>query len=250
VTSFSSIAHSSLEICSPVPWRAYRELLLTDPISDHPEILDIGCGKGGILAKTIDLLGGKGTGLDLENSLCAEPTLTAQKLVVDGKLEFVFEDARTFLKKNGSSFDLIICVGSSHAVGSIEQLFNIAKKRLKPGGKLLFGEIVWKAQPAKEFLDFLECTEEDQMYPAQILSLAQRNGLFVHKSISCSHEDFEAYELVLRNNVIDWCKRNSKDSRAPEFARRSDTWWEAREKWARQAFGFEVVLAGPAQPQT
>jgi cyclopropane fatty-acyl-phospholipid synthase-like methyltransferase len=244
MSSFSSIAHSNLEICSPVPWQVYRELLLNGAIPDHPEILDIGCGKGAVLAKAIELLDGQGTGVELENSLANDPTFAAQKLESNGKLKFVFTDASLFLASVGHSFDLIICVGSSHALGGPDQLFSAARKHLSPNGKLLFGELVWKSKPDQEFLNFLECAEEDQMYSSQLLELARKNRLSLQRSISCTPEDFEEYESKLRTNMINWCKNNSNDPRASEFMKRSDIWWDAREKWARQAFGFEIMLVG------
>lgn len=246
MSSFSHITHSSLEICSPVPWQVYRELLLNGAIPAHPEILDIGCGKGGILAKATELMDGQGTGVELENSLANEPTFTAQKLESAGKLKFVFKDAPLFLQSVNHTFDLIICVGSSHALGGPDKVFQAARKHLSPNGKLLFGELAWKSKPDHALLNFLECTEEDQMYPTQLPELARRNGLSVQQSISCTHEDFEEYESTLRNNMIDWCKENQNDPRTSEFIKRSDIWWEAREKWARQAFGFEIILAGLA----
>jgi cyclopropane fatty-acyl-phospholipid synthase-like methyltransferase len=246
MTSFSSIAHSNLEICSPVPWSVYQELLSAGSLAEHPEVLDIGCGKGAVLAKAIQLIGGMGVGIELENSLGIQPTPEAHKLEAEGKIEFIFEDASVFFEKSNSSFDLIICIGSSHAVGGVEQAFRLARKHLKPNGKLLFGEIVWKSKPDPDFLEYLGCTEEDQMYSSELLMLAHDCGLSVQKSIACSDEDFEAYELALRRNVMNWCSQNPNDPRASEFSKRSDSWWEAREKWARRAFGFDVILAGLA----
>jgi cyclopropane fatty-acyl-phospholipid synthase-like methyltransferase len=244
--SFSTIAHSNLEICSPAPWPIYRELLSTRSLPERPEILDIGCGKGGILAKSIRLLNGTGIGVELAEGLGHFPTLEARQLQADGKLKFTFEDAGSFFEKTDSTFDLIICIGSSHAVGGPEGFFRFARKHLRPQGQLLLGELVWKAKPDPAFLAFLECAEEDQMYSAQLSKLAQQNGLAVQASMACTDEDFEAYEQTLRKNVIDWCNYNNDDPDAAKFAERSNSWWEAREKWARHSLGFEILLAGLA----
>ncbi len=244
MTSYSSIGHSNLDICSPVPWPIYRELLSNAEFSDEPEILDIGCGKGGILANAIELLGGQGVGLELENSLANEPTFAAQKLQLAGKLKFVFEDAGLFLENSNHTFDLIICVGSSHALGGPDQVLNAARKHLNPKGQLLFGELVWKSKPDPAFLSFLECTEADQLHSSELFELARKSGLRIQQSASCTAEDFEKYESDLRRNVMAWCRENSQDPQASKFMTRSDHWWEAREKWARETLGFEILLAG------
>ena len=241
--NYSRVAHQNIEICSPVPWEVYRRLLLSGHFPAKPKILEIGCGKCGILSKSVELLAGTGIGVDLSDSLADELTVLAKELRSCGKIELEIEPAESFLKRSPDLYDLIICVGSSHAVGGPEQAFKSFRSHLNVGGKVIFGEIIWKTKPSKEFLAYLECEEKDQLYSAQLDELAKRSGFSVVESIPCSDSDFETYELELKTSVIDWCRKNPEREEALQFKKRSDTWWDAREKWARDSFGFEVIFA-------
>lgn len=241
--NYSTIAHQNLEICSPAPWGVYENLLLGSKISALPEILDIGCGKAGVLAKAIEATNGSGIGVDLPDSLGTAITARAEKLRNQDRLKIILEDAEGFVRRTDRSFDLVICIGSSHALGGPLQLFSCAKNLLKPGGKLLFGEIVWKAPPSKEFLEFLECGEQDQMYTSQLFDLVQSGGFLIERTASCLETDFDNYENELKKAVETWTMSNATHPMATEFRKRSESWSEAREKWARNAFGFEVIIA-------
>jgi cyclopropane fatty-acyl-phospholipid synthase-like methyltransferase len=241
--TYSACAHQNLEICSPLPWHVYENLLLESNISPQPKILDIGCGKAGILARVLEVTGGSGIGLDLPTSLASSLTTRAEDLCAQGRLNVVLEDAKTHLQNIDESFDVIICVGSSHALGGPQQVFEYARKFLKPRGKLLFGEIVWKSRPSREFLEFLDCSEQDQMTPAQLFELARECGLSIDRSATCSESDFDAYENELKSAINVWTKSNVAHPMSAQFVERSQVWTEAREKWARSSFGFEVFIA-------
>ncbi len=242
--NYSTLAHQNLEICSPVPWGVYENLLLSSTISARPEILDIGCGKAGVLARAIEATNGSGIGIDLPNSLGSVISVRAEKLRKLGSLTIILEDAKAFVQRIDNSFDLIICIGSSHAMGGPQQLFNWAKKLLKPDGKLLFGEIVWRSKPSKEFLEFLECGEEDQLYSSQLFDLARKSGFLIEQTASCLETDFDRYENELKSAIETWTVSNATHPMAGEFRKRSESWSKAREKWARHASGFDVLIAG------
>jgi cyclopropane fatty-acyl-phospholipid synthase-like methyltransferase len=241
MSSYSRIAHQNLEICSPAPWDVYQTLLSSLHFPASSKILEIGCGKCGILSKSVALLAGTGVGVDLADSLADDLTGLAKELRSSDKLQLVIEPAESFLKNSVTKFDLIICVGSSHAVGGLEQAFEKFQSHLNIGGKVIFGEIVWKAKPSEDFLAFLECEEKDQLYPEQLFQLAEHSGFSVIDSVLCSESDFESYESELKASITDWCTAHPDKKETSSFKERSEEWWEAREKWARNAFGFVVV---------
>ena len=98
--TFSRIAHRNLEICSPVPWQMYQELLSLIKLPKDPLILDIGCGKCGLLAKATEFTNGTGLGIDLPESLASDPVLLALELKKSSRLDLHFGPAEEFLKKN------------------------------------------------------------------------------------------------------------------------------------------------------
>ena len=215
-------------------------------LSDRPKILDIGCGKCGLLAKLVEETNGTGIGVDLPDSLANNLTEEAEALRKMSRIELVFEDATEFLKKyRGHGFDLVVCVGSSHSLNGYKTAIPQIKNVLRPGGYLLLGELTWAKKPSVNFLAFLDSTEADQPFSEEISEGFFQQQLPIAHSFPCTIEEFDGYENAFKSGILKWCVENSADPDAASFRNRINSWAEARTKWGREEFGFNVYLAGP-----
>ena len=74
------------------------------------------------------------------------------------KIEFIKSDAKT-MSLDRESFDLTVCMGSSHAFAEGKSAFEGAivfmQNILKPNGMILIGEGYWKREPDPEYLEFI-----------------------------------------------------------------------------------------------
>lgn len=244
MNNFSRIAHAKIDICSPVPWQPYEDLLTKIDLPENPRILDIGCGKCGLLAKVVNATAGKGYGLDLPDSLASTLATEASDLLNESKIELILADASEYIAAyEGEGFDLIMCVGSSHALKGIHSAIPMMKRVLNPGGYVCIGELIWAKAPSLGHLQFLGCKEEDQPFAREIESSLIENGFSIIDSFSCRPEDFEQYETEFRNGVLSWCESNTIDPDSTKFKERIDSWSDARKKWGREEFGFQIYLA-------
>ena len=62
---------------------------------------------------------------------------------------------RPLLDDEGGPFDVVVCIGSSGAVGSPREALHRCKTLMAPNGVLVFAELVWAAEPTEEFVAFL-----------------------------------------------------------------------------------------------
>lgn len=89
----------------------------------HGHALDIGCGGGEWLRRL----------------LCARPALRATGVDASGEAvdrarvrltgiqaQILHEDAQDFLRTTGEAYDIILCNGSTHALGGLERALNLA----------------------------------------------------------------------------------------------------------------------------
>ena len=99
-------------------------------LDKNSRILDIGCGRGKILANLSNILrlSNKPIGLDLENHKDKSKKISFKKI-----------DALTFISKTKSTFDLILIKQTIHLLkkDQIIKLLSICKNKLNSDGKII-----------------------------------------------------------------------------------------------------------------
>ena len=61
------------------------------------------------------------------------------------------------------TFDLVICIASSHALGGFPDAFVALHDLVEPGGQVLLGEGYWRRPPTEEYLDALGGATADEL---------------------------------------------------------------------------------------
>jgi SAM-dependent methyltransferase len=221
---FTTIAHARRRFLGPYDDAALKELVPDPPGS----VLDVGCGKGAVLAA----LGGRGIGIEFNPAFAAEARTT------NPEAQIWEEDARDCLARAPET-ELIACLGASQAIGSRNEAILALSDRLLSGGSLLFGEGYWRATPDPEYLAFLEAKEEDMTTFEELISSAP--GLTVLAARESTLEDWDSYEDSYYGSVINWCEANREDENAERFHDRITRWRDAYLRWGRHTLGFGIV---------
>jgi len=144
----------------------WADLLAALPLRGDEQVLDMGCGRGAVLAMVAKRLPrGKAVGLDLwtADQSGNRPEATRQNLVAEGaaeRCELVTADMR-YLPFPDATFDLVLSSLAIHNIdGSgprahTERLRAIeeAVRVLRPGGRLLIADVRWTLRYARRLLE-------------------------------------------------------------------------------------------------
>jgi SAM-dependent methyltransferase len=107
------------EFNSPVTGRRLDRIFRVVGLTTGSRILDIGCGNGEALIRAYEEFGAGGVGVDLDAEAIRKANLKAASHTPGGAVAFHTIDATQFT--TDERFDLVLCIGSSHACGGFRQ---------------------------------------------------------------------------------------------------------------------------------
>eukprot|EP00111_Clytia_hemisphaerica_P022728 TCONS_00066868-protein len=158
----------------------YDEMLAGSQILKHHRVLEVACGQGSGMLKIHKKYGCDITGLDIS---IGNVEISKRRLQ-DAGLSVIHGSA-TDIPHPDASFDFVLCVEGMPHFNTREDFFREAYRVLKPGGKLLLGDIV-------------------SLHPIQDLSLYKRLFLqaalkiWVSRKENCNY-GLEGYQQILKN---------------------------------------------------
>ena len=231
--ALSDIAHRRHPVAAPVDPSRVRELLswLAPPAAGR--VLDLGSGHGAwlleLLAAREDL-----TGVGVDVSLPDGLTQTTQDRGVGDRVTWEQADAAQW---SGGAFDVVMCVGASHAFGDLAATLAAVRRHLRPGGQVLLGDVFWETRPTSEALSALDATADDFPDLAGFMGQAHEASFepgFGHVSTLAEWDD---YEWSWTGSLVDWALRD-----APTDADREQALAAAREHRQQWLGGYRTVL--------
>jgi len=238
---YSAIAHGDMRIWNPIPLEALLRLTDQCLLNAASRVLDVGCGRAELLLQLIERHQCLAVGVD------PSPRATALALAEaderDGEahlhLQVAAFDSKLFAP---SSFDLVCCLGSTHACGSFADCLVTLKRLVRPGGFLLVGEGYWRQPPAQAYLDLLGCTKEELHGLEEFEAMGTAQGLVLAAQELASGEDWRVYETTYAANMQAFLKDHPQDDEAAPFRQRLEAWTEGVARWGQSTLGFAACL--------
>jgi trans-aconitate methyltransferase len=233
----SEIAHHGLPFNCPHTLEDANIFIDMLKMPQNAKIIDIGCGRGELLCMLTEAFTASGFGVDSNPIL-----LSKVRSVGKGSVTIIEADLNDWINensKNGSKFDLIICIGSLKEGQQVE-LTNQMAGLLNPNGWLIVGELVWVQKPSQHFLDFLEMTEDAHLYLPEFKSHFENLNFEIKYSSVVS---IAPYETSLLNNVEKWAALNPTDPDAEIILQKSREWNEFSSEHAWVTWEFATIVA-------
>lgn len=112
-------------------------------------VLDVGCGDGRLVNFLARELNKRVVGLDISSHGFAHAQEEAAKAYLEALVECVKGDAQRMEAFADSQFDAVTVVYTLHHIDSPEAALGEIRRVLKPGGKLLVGDLVVAEEQAK-----------------------------------------------------------------------------------------------------
>src|SRR3954471_16444523 len=149
----SAASHSLLTFNSPLSLSRARRLIEHLAAQPGERVLDLGCGWGELLINLVTSAKDvQGDGIDR-----ARLEIHRGRRVAPPSVRLHVGDAGTW----DEPADIVLCVGSSFALGGTRDALAAVRGLLRPGGRALFGEGIWARPPAEAALRGLGATEDE-----------------------------------------------------------------------------------------
>ena len=222
----SRIAHGELRLWNPLSEEALDESIGLLDLASGASVLDVGCGRGEVLHRVAARWDVRALGYDADPTLVEGTGLEVRDTPPDG------------------SFDLVICIASSHALGGFPAALDALHDLSVPGGEVLLGEGYWQCPPSDEYLKALGGASADELpdYPGLMRAAAKAGLTPLHSSVA-SEADWDRYEWRLILNAERWAGAHTADPGADVLRERARL---ARERMTmpggRETLGFALVL--------
>ncbi|MFJ6623297.1 SAM-dependent methyltransferase [Kitasatospora sp. NPDC091335] len=200
----SRLAHAHHPIAAPLTDESVARLLDRATAGTEQGLaLDLGCGEGAWLVRTLAARPGwRAVGVDLDAAALTLAQETATTLGVVRRLGLHHLDARTFTAKE--PFDLVLCVGATHAFGGLLPTLAAARELLAPGGRLLVGEGFWKREPSQAALDGLGAARDDYADLATTTDRVLAAGWTPVSGYVSSEQEWDDYEFSWTGALAEW----------------------------------------------
>ena len=236
---FTTIAHSERDWLGPLSDGAIDALL--DGVRPSPvRTVDVGCGKGALLANVLQRFGGAGVGVEPNPEFAHSAIERVAARAPRASLALHECDLADAALPEGA-FDLAVCTGASQAFGTPEQAVAGLARLVPPGGLVLLGEGYWRRRPDPAYAGLLG-GEDSMLDHAGNVTMGRRHGLACLRTRESTLAEWDAYEGAYAAAVRAWCEANPDDPDAQAFRERIDSWNAAFHRWGRDTLGFGLYL--------
>lgn len=237
----SGFTHAHHPICAPLSDDSVAALLGRAVATGQERILDLGCGEGAWLLRALaahpDVTA---DGVDINAGGLTTARHSAERLGVDRRLGLHHQPAADFTAAH--PYDLVFCVGSTHAFDGLLPTLTAARRHLAPGGRVLIGEGYWQREPDQAALDGFEATREDFDDLPTLVDKVMADGWVPVAGHQSTQAELDDYEWAWTGSLAEWALDNPSDPLAADAARLAD---EHRHGWLhgyRGTFGFVTML--------
>ena len=230
--NYWAIAERDIEIQNPITDRKLRLLDDYCDVADGLSVLDIGCGKAWLMRQWAERHAIEGVGIDV-NARFLE--VARRKAPARGRLTFHNSSAKRFPVAT-ESYDIVLCLGASFAIGDVPAALEWMVAATKPGGRVVIGDMVLKHPPVVSKGDILPPDTLGMM------GILERHGAEVSATISASEADFERYASHHRHATLTWARENPQHPDHDEVLTKSRTDWLYYQRTIRPMLGWTILV--------
>lgn len=197
------IAHLRHPVGAPVAPGRLRELVGWLSPGDGARAVDLGCGEGEWLQEL--LLANPGcTGAGIDLMLPASASRRADERQLGDRVSWIETDAATW---HDGVFDVVLCVGASHAFGGLEDMLGAVRRHLRPGGQALIGDSIWEGTPSASALAALEVSAGAYPDLAGLVRAFREHGFEPSYGHVSTLAEWDDYQFSWTGSLVDWAMR-------------------------------------------
>ncbi len=216
-----------------------RELIRSLDLTAGDRILDVGCGKGWLLAGIAGAGAVSAVGLE-NNPLYVDQARAAVRAVgAADRVDVVLGQALDYAPEP-EGFDAALCIGVSFALGGFEPALDWLAHAVRPGGRVAIGE-PFAIRPFPEPLRAVDGEYERTL--GDIADALDRAGLELLRMFASSQDDWDVYEGLHWQAAAGWLEANPGHPEAAWFAAQTQQRRRLYLEHGREHVGWAVFVA-------
>ncbi|GIH80929.1 SAM-dependent methyltransferase [Planobispora longispora] len=236
----SAVAHTDHPIAAPVSETHLERLLTRAKLGAGARILDLGCGEAAWTLRALELYpDATADGVDISARALAAAAKGAGARGLADRIGLHETPAAGFTA--AEPYDLVLCVGATHAFGGLAATVEGVRRFLRPGGLALVGEGFWEAPPTPEALAELEATPDEFADLPGTVAVAEEAGFRVVYGHTSELAEWDEYEWSWTGSLTRW----ALDHPGPDGEAALAAALEHRDMWLngyRGVLGFVTLL--------
>jgi ubiquinone/menaquinone biosynthesis C-methylase UbiE len=242
----SLVAHSTHHFSSPVSPETLDRVLALSGIERSWRVVDLGCGPAAMALHLAERHGVKVEAVDRSAVMLDLARARASASPAGARLSFRQAESVDWLK-DAEPCDLLMAVGAGLLVPGAED--NAAQLRalansVRPGGRLLWGETFWKADPSAPFVAGLGPTAALYASHADYVAAGEAAGLTPLYAAVSSEQDWDEYAWRYSTAVEVYAADRPEDPEADAMRARIQGWRRLYLAEGRRVMGFGLYLFG------
>ncbi|MCG5214383.1 class I SAM-dependent methyltransferase [Streptosporangium sp. KLBMP 9127] len=199
----SAIAHLDHPIATPITEANLDRLLRRAKLRPGARILDLGCGEAAWALRALELCpGATADGVDISVSGLTAAAKAAEERGLAGRLRLHESPAADY--RAAEPYDLVLCVGATHAFGGLAATLDGVRAFLRPGGLALVGEGFWESPPTAEALARLDAEPDEYADLPGTLAVAEKAGFRAVYGHTSELGEWDEYEWSWTGSLIRW----------------------------------------------
>ncbi|HST25533.1 MAG TPA: class I SAM-dependent methyltransferase [Gaiellaceae bacterium] len=236
------IAHSRHPVAAPVSSLRLQQVIAGLAPPEDGRIVDLGCGSGAWLLQALETHPQlSGVGVDISPSALAEARSEAAGRRLADRVRWIEADGSRWSDDGG--FDVVICVGASHAFGGLDDTLRAVRSHLRPGGEVVLGDMIWDREPTQAALEALQVGRDELPDLAGLVERVRESGFEVVDGHVSTLEEWDDYEWSWTGSLVRWAldRPTGSEERAEVLAvarEHRDAWL----KGYRRRLGFATLV--------
>ena len=222
--TFHRIAYEALDVCNAVEMATLEAAVAAAGLSPGTRALDIGSGNGAVAIRLAERFGLRVEAVELD-PLMAE--LARSRIVASPARDRITLHRRRSSEVLAANppFDLIVALGVTEPVGGGVRdpggMFAGLAEHLAPGGRLLWGDLVWTAEPSQPLRQIVELANTYADHRGW-QDAARAASLIVMSAELSSPAIWNRYRTIMDAAVRDWLAVNPDHPDAASIRTRAD----------------------------
>jgi SAM-dependent methyltransferase len=244
---FFDITHRDHAVFNPTNPRRLDELVGLLDLPASPQILDIACGKGELLLRTVERYGGRdgagvtGAAIDLSPYFVRDVRAALAARAPAAGMEVHEMDGADY-RAEPASFDLAMCLGASWTFGGHLGTLRFLAAAAKPGGQVLVGEPSWMREPDPAYLESARFRRDEFATHQGNVEIGVGEGLEPLLAWVSSGEDWDRYETLQWRAAARYAATHPDDADVPDLLDRVARARHEYLAWGRDTLGWALYL--------